>query len=422
MPDPLTPFAKPQIAHRAEGLNRLHAFLPRAARAYAAHRNTDFGPQDRTNVSGLSPWIRRRLITESEVVAAVLDHHSPSAAEKFIQEVCWRTYFKGFLEHRPGIWSAYQTAVLNALEDLDRFGDLRARYHDAVAGRTGIAAFDHWARELVETGWLHNHARMWFASIWIFTLDLPWALGADFFYRHLLDGDPASNTLSWRWVAGLHTAGKTYLARSSNIAKHTNGRFSGTDGLASIAPPVTGFANPAPGPLRGGDAAPSPGTPIVVLATEDDLCTEDWRLDTADVVAVAAISLDQDRSPLGEDSLVRAWNVAALADGADRAARHYNAPKLGVFDDAGALCAALTNIAPNAALLVPFAPVGPTHSGLAALRAVTHHPVMEIQRAWDTRFWPHAQKGFFALKKAIPAVLDDLGVGPSPQPRLFTDQ
>jgi deoxyribodipyrimidine photo-lyase len=65
-------------------------------------------------------------------------------------------------------------------------------------------------QELVETGYLHNHARMWFASIWIFTLRLPWELGADFFLRHLLDGDAASNTLSWRWVAGLHTKGKHY--------------------------------------------------------------------------------------------------------------------------------------------------------------------------------------------------------------------
>ena len=61
---------------------------------------------------------------------------------------------------------------------------------------TGIEGFDDWARELVDTGYMHNHARMWFASIWIFTLRLPWALGADFFLRHLLDADAASNTLS----------------------------------------------------------------------------------------------------------------------------------------------------------------------------------------------------------------------------------
>ena len=99
-------------------------------------------------------------------------------------------------------------------------------------GATGIDCFDAWARELVATGYLHNHARMWFASIWIFTLRLPWELGADFFLRHLIDGDPASNTLSWRWVAGLQTAGKTYLATAENIARFTGGRFA-PQGLAT---------------------------------------------------------------------------------------------------------------------------------------------------------------------------------------------
>ncbi|WP_238189582.1 FAD-binding domain-containing protein [Methylobacterium frigidaeris] len=65
---------------------------------------------------------------------------------------------------------------------------------------------------------------MWFASIWIFSLRLPWELGAEFFLRRLLDGDPASNTLSWRWVAGLHTRGRPYLARRDNIRDFTEGR------------------------------------------------------------------------------------------------------------------------------------------------------------------------------------------------------
>jgi len=63
---------------------------------------------------------------------------------------------------------------------------------------------------------------MWFASIWIFTLKLPWQLGASFFLKNLYDGDPASNTLSWRWVAGLQTKGKNYLATKSNIEKYSN--------------------------------------------------------------------------------------------------------------------------------------------------------------------------------------------------------
>ena len=148
----------------------------------------------------LSPFIRHRLITEQEVLAAVMKTHTTAAAEKFIQEVFWRTYFKGHLETRPFIWTNYRTACKNLVAGLSQDGGLREAYGRAVEGKTGIACFDCWTEELKDTGYLHNHARMWFASIWIFTLRLPWELGADFMYRHLLDGDAASNTLSWRWV------------------------------------------------------------------------------------------------------------------------------------------------------------------------------------------------------------------------------
>ena len=93
-------------------------------------------------------------------------------------------------------------------------------------------------KELKEANYLHNHARMWFASIWIFTLDLPWQLGAEFFMKHLYDGDAASNTLGWRWVAGIQTQGKNYLASEWNIKKFTNNRFSNIK-LNENAPPKT---------------------------------------------------------------------------------------------------------------------------------------------------------------------------------------
>ncbi|MEM1289778.1 MAG: FAD-binding domain-containing protein, partial [Pseudomonadota bacterium] len=214
---------------RAAALERLTDYAPQAGRAYASGRNTDPGPGKPQAVSMLSPYLRRRMITEREVVAEVLKHHSLEAAEKFIQEVFWRAYFKGWLEMRPSVWDRYLIERQNGFRDLEKDGALLRDYEAAIAGETGIEGFDDWAQELVETGWLHNHARMWFASIWIFTLRLPWALGADFFYQHLIDADPASNTLSWRWVGGLHTRGKTYLARADNIAKFTNGRFRPTD-------------------------------------------------------------------------------------------------------------------------------------------------------------------------------------------------
>jgi hypothetical protein len=84
-------------------------------------------------------------------------------------------------------------------------------------GKSGCAPMDAFARELVGTGYMHNHARMWWASFWTHRAGLPWREGARFFLDHLLDADAASNTLSWRWVAGLQTAGKTYLVRRSNL-------------------------------------------------------------------------------------------------------------------------------------------------------------------------------------------------------------
>jgi len=231
-----SPTAAAWVPTRQAALDRLDAFLPAAGRAYAARRNFDLGPDDRSNVSALSPFVRHRLILEQEIVAATLERHRFSAAERFIQEVFWRTYFKGWLEQRPQVWTRYREDCAGLFDQLERDGALERRYAEAVEGRTGIDCFDAWAGELVGTGYLHNHTRMWFASIWIFTLDLPWQLGADMFYRHLLDGDPASNTLSWRWVGGLHTRGKTYLARASNIARYTNGRFNPEGELAPTAP------------------------------------------------------------------------------------------------------------------------------------------------------------------------------------------
>ncbi|MDP5360647.1 MAG: DNA photolyase, partial [Paracoccaceae bacterium] len=232
---------EPSYTH---ALARLNAFVPKAGQTYAAKRNYD----DIGNVSGLSPYIRHRIITEEDVLRACLARHSPSAAEKFIQEVYWRTYWKGWLEQRPAVWTAYQAELRGALNRVQTESGLRQAWEAACKGETGIDGFDHWARELVQTGYLHNHARMWFASIWIFTLRLPWTLGADFFLRHLLDGDPASNTLSWRWVGGLQTVGKTYLARADNIAKYTEGRFA-PRGLVSFAAPLEGLPHPALSPL-----------------------------------------------------------------------------------------------------------------------------------------------------------------------------
>ncbi|WP_397544416.1 FAD-binding domain-containing protein, partial [Roseovarius salis] len=306
---------------RQAGLDRLHTFLPRAGKTYARLRNHDFGPGRRDNVSTLSPWIRHRLVTEHEVLRATLARHTPSNAEKFVQEVVWRGYFKGWLEQRPTVWDSYRAGVDKGLEKLSRDTGLAMDHEAAVMGRTGIDAFDHWARELVETGYLHNHARMWFASIWIFTLRLPWELGADFFLRHLADGDPASNTLGWRWVGGLHTKGKTYLARASNIAKYTDGRFHPGHALAHQAEPLTEECEHPRQPLPPDD--PMPEGDYLLLLTEEDGRVEE--LLPRPPTAMIALACPDARSPLAVGDVARAFASGAVTDAAGRAATAFGA-------------------------------------------------------------------------------------------------
>ena len=223
---------------RALALEKLTDFIPKAGLSYRNKRNYDFGPSKHNHVSQLSPFIRRRIVTEAEVLKAILNKYSLSSSEKFVQEVFWRTYWKGWLDMRPSVWLDYQNDLSQLENQIMTQAGLRKSWETACEGKTEIDCFDFWARVLKETGYLHYHARMWFSSIWIFTLNLPWQLGADFFLRHLLDGDPASNTLSWRWVAGLQTQGKTYLARRDNISKFTDDRFDPV-GLSNSATAVS---------------------------------------------------------------------------------------------------------------------------------------------------------------------------------------
>ena len=202
---------------RDGALKKLDNFINAELPNYNFKRNFDLGPEDKSNVSCLSPYISHRLITEYEVAKIVLAKFPYQKVEKYIQEIFWRVYWKGWLELRPQVWSDF-TEDLKALKEDDN-------YKKAINGETQIKCFNDWVNELKENNYLHNHTRMWFASIWIFTLNLPWQKGAEFFMKHLFDGDAASNTLSWRWVAGLQTKGKHYVAQAWNISKFTNNKY-----------------------------------------------------------------------------------------------------------------------------------------------------------------------------------------------------
>ncbi len=193
---------------KSEVITNLVHFSQNNLQNYSSNRNFDYGPPHH-NVSKISPYLRRRFISEEEILGIILQNHKINNIEKFIEEIFWRTYWRGWLETHPWIYDQY-------------------RVHDEdqnIPKKTGIKCFEHWKEELLDTGYLHNHSRMWFASIWIFTLGYSWQSGANFFKNNLLDYCPASNTLGWRWVAGLQTIGKPYIARADNIKFFTNGRF-----------------------------------------------------------------------------------------------------------------------------------------------------------------------------------------------------
>ncbi len=358
---------------RAAALAALRAATPLLGRRYADHRNTDGGDGAKPTTSRLSPYLRRRLLLEEEAVEAAWQAHGP-AAEKFIQEVFWRSYFKGHLETRPWLWTAYRAELADAQVRLDCEPGLRRAYRQAVEGHTGIDCLDDWSRALVDGGWLHNHVRMWFASIWIFTLRLPWALGADFFARHLVDFDPASNTLGWRWVAGLHTRGKHYVARAENIRRYTEGRYD-PQGLDKSPEPLSEAEGRAA--IRLPAIAAPPAGEVTLLLHLDDLLPETLDLGAAKVVRVAAFPAAIE----GASAQAKQADAAAMADGVARACAHFGC-------EAGA---------PEGRLVSAWAPVGPT------AEALPH--CVRVRRAWDEQVWPKSTKGYFQVKQAIPALL-----------------
>ena len=390
----------------------MQAFAPSMGRRYAKGRNFDRGAGAHRDVSTLSPYLRRRMVLEAEAVATALGAHGHAGAEKFIEEVIWRGYFKGWLEHRPGIWHSYRNGLRHDLERVEGDRRLRREVASAEAGATGLACFDAWARELIETGYLHNHARMWFASIWIFTFGLPWRVGADFFLRHLLDGDPASNTLGWRWVAGLHTRGKPYVARAGNIETYTGGRFAPRP--IELAQDVAGLEGEEPDglppvlPLRV-PRAPDPGVPSVLLLTEEDCCPEDFALDRFDLRGVAMLAGSHLRSVRPVAEHVARFEAGALADTTARGGWQAEAMRAGVAGD----LATWAERCGARQIVTPYVPVGPLRDCLDEAQAemgARGIVLAEWQRDWDRAIWPHATAGFFKVKKQIPAVLSKVGL------------
>ena len=399
-------------ATRAEAQARLERFAPNMGRDYAQGRNFDRGAGAHRDVSMLSPYIRRRLLTEQEVIATAIKSQGAEASAKFIDEVIWRSYFKGWLEQRPEVWDSYAAGLRQDLAKMQGDAGLRHAIHSAETGQTGLSYFDSWALELIETGYLHNHARMWFASIWIFTLKLPWRVGADFFLRHLLDGDPASNTLSWRWVAGLHTRGKPYVAQADNIARFTNERFvpraqeltQNAAGLEALEPDGLPACKAPRSPL-----APQSRLPTALLLTEEDCRIEDFPIEDLICTTAATLAASPLRSPREVARLVVQFEAGALADVAQRSGVAVSSMALGAPSDLAQW--ALQSGAEQ--IVTPYVPVGPLREWLLRAKPeldAAGISLAEWRRDWDAMIWPYATAGFFKVKKQIPKFLREIAL------------
>ena len=388
---------------RQDALTSWRAFAP-SVEAYAGARNhVQVG---HGNVSRLSASIRHRILLEDEIIEATLARHPFQAVEKWLQEVCWRRYWKGWLEMRPQVWTQWRQQVRSLQRQLPQ--ETLHRATAVMSGASGVACMDMIVRELIETGYLHNHARMWWASFWIHVEKLPWELGADFFFRHLLDADPASNTLSWRWVAGLQTTGKSYLVRLSNIQKYApcyiKGNEAGMERIADgavVACLTENTSAPGRQPLPQYPATPGHTSDRTGLWLHpDDLAPEIGPLAALFPAGIAACISDHVYRETYRLSTQRIASLhTVVRDGLARAAAHYACPAVALEadDPVAALCAWVREH--ELAEVVAFAPmVGPIHDMLPRLKENFESMgtrLTLVRRASDDTAFAFATAGFF---------------------------
>ena len=401
---------------RAGAIDALVTWLPHASR-YGARRN--FVVPGHPNVSRLSPAIGCRLLLEEEVAAAALERFAFSTVEKFVQEVYWRLYWKGWLEMRPAVWHRYRESLARV-----SCGE-RERAAPLMKGREGkVAVMDYFARELIETGYLHNHARMWFAGYWVHVARLPWELGADFFLRHLLDGDAAANTLSWRWVAGLHTPGKTYLPRLSNLEKYLDAELLAeyADGLEHLesarVSPALGLVDAVSPPERvpqalaeldeGKFPARESVGRVGLWLHEGDLAVDRSFLAGRSFHAALAPVPCGRWAEQGYSEMRQRYLETAIEDGASRFAKHFGIPvERPLTESSAALVETLASWAEReqlsyvVALRPSVGPVGDLIAPLAEALAARGIGLALRRRGIEGDLFPHARRGFFPFWKHV---------------------
>lgn len=221
--------------------------------AYARTRNAIDGA-----VSGLSPYITHGFVTLADVLTGVATRHGLDAQHKFVYELGWRAYFRHVWQHRG-------QDIMRSLHEgpLPDDGYARELPADIRQGCTGVPVVDEAVRALYATGTLHNHARMWLASYVVHVRKVHWRAGADWLYGHLLDGDLASNHLSWQWVAGTGST-KPYLFNADNVARYAPAAWHSPGSVIDTSYEALDRMARQPVPQRRSDYHALPGIPFVV--------------------------------------------------------------------------------------------------------------------------------------------------------------
>lgn len=219
---------------------------------YARTRNAIDGA-----VTRLSPYLTHGLVSPPEVLAGVLARHPLHVQHKFVFELGWRAYFRH-------VWAHRGEAILRSLHPGPLPDDAYACElpADLRAGVTGVPVIDRAVRTLYATGYLHNHARMWLASYVVHLRKVHWRIGADWMLGHLLDGDLASNHLSWQWVAGTASR-KPYLFNAGNVARYAPPAWHSPGTPIDVSYEVLGAIARSPVAVNGSEGAAGVDEPPV---------------------------------------------------------------------------------------------------------------------------------------------------------------
>jgi deoxyribodipyrimidine photo-lyase len=214
---PALPAGLPFLPGEAEAQRRLAAFV----KGDAAPIHLYARARDRLDLAGtseLSPYLRFGMVSARQAVVGARAAAAAAAgaggsgqerkgAETWLNELIWREFYVHILHHFPQVRGSSFRPQYDQIAWENDAGAFAAW----CEGRTGYPVVDAAMRRLVETGWMHNRARMIVASFLVKDLLIDWRWGERFFMQHLVDGDPAANNGGWQWTAGTGTDAAPYF-------------------------------------------------------------------------------------------------------------------------------------------------------------------------------------------------------------------